>query len=137
MASTSKKPYSPEVISRALQMVAERAGDEPEWQAIQRVAAELGIRYGNTVLRWVRQAENDAGRKLTPDNPSPGRVYFLARQDRPVDDKTAPPLAVKGSEVGLFCRVGVLAGGAAAGGCFGVDGGGVAVAAAGGYRGGE
>ena len=48
-------------LMRAVRMVTERPSDESEWPAIQRVAPLLGIGSAETLRKWVRQAEADAG----------------------------------------------------------------------------
>lgn len=42
-------------------MVAERPEGETEWSAIQRVAPLLGIGTAETLRKWIRRAEIDAG----------------------------------------------------------------------------
>jgi transposase len=61
MAGTGTKRYPAELKERAVRMVTERPSDESEWPAIQRVAALLGIGSAETLRKWVRQAEADAG----------------------------------------------------------------------------
>jgi transposase len=54
--------YPPELRERAVRMVAEIKGDYPsEWAAIAAVASKLGIGSTETVRKWVRRAEVDAG----------------------------------------------------------------------------
>jgi transposase len=59
MARPSK--YSPEVRERAVRMVREHQGEhESQWAAIRSMAEKLGC-TSETLRRWVRQAERDAG----------------------------------------------------------------------------
>ena len=61
--------YSPEVRERAVRMVFDHtAGHPSQWAAIQSVGEKLGIRT-ESLRRWVRQAERDAGQRpgLTTD----------------------------------------------------------------------
>jgi transposase len=54
--------YPPEVRECAVRMVAETKGDYPsEFTAIQSVARSLGIGSAETLRKWVRRAEIDAG----------------------------------------------------------------------------
>jgi transposase len=54
--------YPPEVRERAVRMVAETKGDYPsEFTAITSVAAKLGIGSPETLRKWIRRAEIDAG----------------------------------------------------------------------------
>jgi transposase len=56
--------YPPELRERAVRMVAEVMPDyDSQWAAIGAVAQKLGVGTAETVRKWVRQAENDAGRR--------------------------------------------------------------------------
>ncbi|OKI54817.1 transposase [Micromonospora sp. CB01531] len=55
-------PYPRELCERAVRMVAEvRANYESEYAAITAVAHKLGIGTAETLRKWVRQAQVDAG----------------------------------------------------------------------------
>ena len=74
--------YSPEVRERAVRLVREHGPEHPsEWAAIQSVADKLGCRQ-ETLRRWVRQAERDAGERpgLTTDERQ--RLKELERENR-------------------------------------------------------
>ena len=61
--------YSPEVRERAIRMVREHGPEHPsQWAAIASIAGKLGCTT-ETLRRWVRQAERDAGQRpgLTTD----------------------------------------------------------------------
>src|SRR5262249_48201939 len=61
--------YSPELRERAVRMVFEHAHEYPsQWATIRSVAEKLGCRL-ESLRRWVRQAERDAGKRpgLTTD----------------------------------------------------------------------
>jgi transposase len=54
--------YPRELRERAVRLVAESKGDYPsEFTAIQSVARKLGIGSPETLRKWVRRAEIDAG----------------------------------------------------------------------------
>ena len=54
--------YPPELRERAVRLVAEcRADHGSEWEAMRSVAQKLGIGSTETVRKWVRRAEVDAG----------------------------------------------------------------------------
>jgi transposase len=56
--------YPQELRERAVRMVAEvRPNYDSEWAAITGVAAKLGIGTAETLRKWVRQAQVDAGRR--------------------------------------------------------------------------
>jgi transposase len=58
-----KSPYPLELRQRAVRMVAEvRPNYETEFAAIKAVAAKLGIGSAESLRKWIRQAEIDAGR---------------------------------------------------------------------------
>jgi transposase len=62
MTRRSQPPYPPELRQRAVRMVAEvRADYESPWAAMNAVAQKLGVGTGETVRKWVRQAEIDGG----------------------------------------------------------------------------
>ena len=61
--------FSPEVKERAVRLVFEKTKDnEPTWPSIVSVSSKIGCTT-ETLRRWVRQAERDAGRRegLTAD----------------------------------------------------------------------
>jgi transposase len=56
--------YSPEIRERAVRLVAEsKAGYGSEFEAIKSVASKLGIGSAETLRKWVRRAEVDAGQR--------------------------------------------------------------------------
>jgi len=64
-----KGKFSPEVRERAVRMVFEHGSQYgSQWEAIGSIAAKIGC-TGETLRKWVRQAEIDSGRRggLTSD----------------------------------------------------------------------
>jgi transposase-like protein len=54
--------FSAEARERAVRMVREHQGDYPsEWAAISSIAVKIGC-TAESLRRWIRQAERDAGR---------------------------------------------------------------------------
>jgi transposase len=59
-----KSPYSQELRERAVRMVSEvRPQYDNEFAAIKAVAGKLGIGSAETLRKWVRQDEVDAGKR--------------------------------------------------------------------------
>jgi transposase len=106
MKSVSSKKYPLELRERAVRMVAEvRDQYGSEWAAIGAVAELLGVGTAETVRKWVRQGQVDAGarpgvtseesaelRRLRRENAELKRanailksasVFFAAELDRP------------------------------------------------------
>jgi len=74
--------YSPEVRERAVRMVLEHAGEHAsQWEAIQSIAQKIGC-SGETLRKWVRQAERDAGRRPGLTTEEQQRLKVLERENR-------------------------------------------------------
>jgi transposase-like protein len=59
----TSKSFSPEVRERAVRMVREHLGEYgSEWEAVSSIASKIGC-TGESLRRWVRQAERDAGER--------------------------------------------------------------------------
>ena len=74
--------YAPEVRERAVRMVQEHGPEHPsQWAAIGSIAGKLGC-TAETLRKWVRQAERDAGVRggLTTDERQ--RLKELERENR-------------------------------------------------------
>ena len=79
-----KKPvkFSPEVIERAVRMVAESGDQYPsQWAAIVSIAAKIGC-TSETLRRWVRQHERDTGRRDGLTSAEQQRIKELERENR-------------------------------------------------------
>lgn len=62
MSGNTSRRYPPELKARAVRMVAEIRGDhDSEWAAMSQVADLLGVGTPETVRKWCRRAEVDAG----------------------------------------------------------------------------
>ena len=74
--------YSPEVRERAVRRVFDQeAQHSSQWSAIQSIASKIGC-TAETLRKWVRQAERDAGRRsgLTTDERQ--RLKEFERENR-------------------------------------------------------
>ncbi len=73
--------YSPEQRARAVRLVAEGRQDYPsEWAAIESVAAKLGA-SGETVRKWIRQAQVDGGHRPGITSEEAAEVKRLRREN--------------------------------------------------------
>ena len=76
------KQFSPEVRERAVRLVREQAKDHPsQWAAIRAIAPKLGCTT-ETLRRWVRETERDAGERRGPTSADTERVKELEREVR-------------------------------------------------------
>ena len=96
--------YRPELREQAVRMVAEVWPEYPsDWPTICAVAVKLGIRSAETLRKWVRQSEVDAGTR--PASPVRSRRRSSGRSGR------TPSCAGRTGEI-LKGGVGFLRGGA-------------------------
>jgi transposase len=73
--------YPAELRARAVRLVAEsRSGYDSEWAAICSVAVKLGIGTAETLRKWVRQAEVDAGRRAGASTEETAEIRRLKRE---------------------------------------------------------
>ena len=82
MAKKTSNRFSPEVRQRAVRMVLEHGGDHAsQWAAMSSIASKIGC-TGETLRKWVRQAERDHGKwpGLTSDERE--RMKTLERENR-------------------------------------------------------
>lgn len=76
------KQYSTEVRERAVRMVREHEQEYPsQWAAIQSVASKIGC-TGETLRKWVQQAERDEGRRPGLSTEERQRLKELERENR-------------------------------------------------------
>jgi transposase len=81
MSSTSQR-YPAELRERAVRMVAEVRGQhDSEWAAMGAVASMLGIRTPETVRKWVRRAEVDAGSRPGISSEEAAEIKRLKREN--------------------------------------------------------
>lgn len=74
--------YPRELQERAVRMVAETKGDYPsEFTAIQSVARKLGIGSAETLRKWIRRAEVDAGQRPGVTSAESEQVKALKREN--------------------------------------------------------
>ena len=74
--------YSPEVQERAVRMVSEHQADhDSEWAAIVSVASKLGC-SAETLRKWVRRGERDAGLGAGLKSEEDERLRALERENR-------------------------------------------------------
>ncbi len=70
MTKKTSNRYSPELRERGVRMVLEHGSDHAsQWATIGSIASKIGC-TGETLRKWVRQAERDKGQRpgLTNDN---------------------------------------------------------------------
>ena len=77
--------YDENTKARAVRLVREHAGDyETEWSAIKAIAGRLGM-SAETLRRWVRQAEVDAGEAAGVSSEEKRELRELRRKTRELE----------------------------------------------------
>ena len=78
----SSRVYPPELRERAVRMVAEVSDQhESEWAAMGEVARLLGIGTAETVRKWVRRAQIDAGARPGVSSDESAELKRLRREN--------------------------------------------------------
>jgi|SRR5208283_5169667 transposase len=81
-AKKTTNKFSPEVRDRAVRMVRDHRGDYgSEWEAISSIASKIGC-TAESLRRWVRQAERDAGARPGSTTDERVRIKALEREVR-------------------------------------------------------
>ena len=74
--------YSPEIRERAVRLVAESKGEYgSEFEAIKSVASKLGIGSAETLRKWVRRSEVDAGQRPGVTSEESEQLRALKREN--------------------------------------------------------
>ena len=82
MTKKTSARNSPEVRARAVRMVVEHQGDhDSQWSAIVSIASKIGC-TGETLRKWVRQAERDQGLRDGTTTEARDRLKALERENR-------------------------------------------------------
>ena len=82
MTRKTSTRFSPEVRQRAVRMVLDHGSDHAsQWAALASIAAKIGC-TAETLRKWVRQAERDAGQRPGTTTEERERVKALEREVR-------------------------------------------------------
>jgi len=78
----TQKRYSAEFRERAVRLVDEQVkGGQSQWAAMQSISAKLGC-TPETLRRWVRRVERDAGKRPGLTSEERERLKALERENR-------------------------------------------------------
>ena len=82
MSGSTSKRYPAELRERAVRMVGEiRVDHESEWAAMTQVADLLGVGTAETVRKWCRQAQVDAGQRPGTTSEESAELKRLKREN--------------------------------------------------------
>jgi transposase len=74
--------FSPEVRERAVRMVREHGSEHAsQWAAMSSIASKIGC-TGETLRKWVRQAERDQRQRPGPTSDERERIKAMEREIR-------------------------------------------------------
>ncbi|TNC31308.1 hypothetical protein FHE65_32070 [Mumia zhuanghuii] len=91
MSGSTSRRYPAELRERAVRMVSEiRADYESEWAAMTKVAELLGVGTSETVRKWCRHAEVDAGHRRAMTSVESAELKRLMRENAELGAKIAP-----------------------------------------------
>ena len=80
--SKRQQRFSPEVRERAIRLVREQtAQHRSQWAPSEAIAPKLGC-TSETLRRWVREAEREAGERPGPTRADAERLQALERENR-------------------------------------------------------
>ena len=90
MSGGSSRRYPPELRERAVRMVAEISDQhDSELSAISEVARLLGVGTAETVRKWVRQAQVDAGSRPGTTTEESAELGRLKRENAELRHRTS------------------------------------------------
>lgn len=82
MSGSTSKRYPVELRERAVRMVTEiRSDHESEWAAMTQVSQLLGVGTPETVRKWCRQAQVDAGKRSGVSTEEAAELKRLKREN--------------------------------------------------------
>jgi transposase len=82
MSGGSSRRYPPELRERGVRMVAEISDQhDSEWAAISEVARLLGVGCAETVRKWLRQGQIDAGARPGTTTEESAELKRLRREN--------------------------------------------------------
>lgn len=82
MSGRTSTRYPVELRERAVRMVTEiRSDHESDWAAMRQVATLLGVRTPETVRKWCRQSEVDAGKRPGVTSEESAELKRLKREN--------------------------------------------------------
>ena len=82
MGTQKQGRFSPEVRERAIRLVREQTPQHAsQWAAITAIAPKLGCTK-ETLRRWMREAEREAGERPGPTRADEDRLKALERENR-------------------------------------------------------